>query len=136
MTRPAAPSLQERSALGRALRIGLSFGAVAVYITVVGLLPSLDARWIVVGVVSLGDATLIAIGLGAGAAIAARRRSPEFWPLALPSLLSGGIAGGLLALLALAMQVFDLRQIFIALSPALLKTLNFGLGAPLGPASS
>ena len=135
MTRPAAPSrLQERSALGQALRIGLSFGAVAVYITVVGLLPSLDARWIVVGVVSLGDATLIAIGLGAGAAIAARRRSSEFWPLALPSLLSGGIAGGLLALLALAMQVFDLRQIFIALSPALLKTLNFGLGAPLGPA--
>ena len=32
------------------------------------------------------------------------------------------------------MQVLPLRQIFIALSPALLKTLTFGLGAPLGGA--
>jgi len=131
--RPAARSrLQERSALRRSLRIGLIFGAVAVYITVVGLLPSLDARWIVVGVVSLGDAALIAIGLGAGAAIAGRRWSPDFWPLALPSFFAGSVAGGLLALLALAMRVFDLRPIFITLSPALLKVLTFGLGAPVG----
>lgn len=132
-TRPTGRSrLQERSPLRRSLRIGLIFGAVAVYITVVGLLPSLDARWIVVGVVSLGDAALIAIGLGAGAAIAARRRSPDFWPLALPSFFAGGVAGVLLALLALAMRVLDLRPIFIALSPALLKALTFGLGVPLG----
>ncbi len=125
---------QESSPTRRALGIGLIFGAIGVYITVVGILPLLDARWIVVGVVSLGDAVLITIGLGAGVAIATRRTSSELRPLLLPSLLAGGVAGGLLALLTLAMQLIDLRQIFIVLSPTVLRTLTFGLGAPLGQA--
>jgi branched-chain amino acid transport system permease protein len=124
----------ERSPVRRALGVGLVFGVVAVYLAVVGILPLIDARWIVVGVVSLGDAALIAIGLGAGAAIAARGGPSGFWPLVLPSLIAGAVAGGLLALLALAMQVVNLRPIFIALSPALFKTLTFGLGASLGAA--
>ncbi|MBV9569486.1 MAG: branched-chain amino acid ABC transporter permease, partial [Hyphomicrobiales bacterium] len=127
----------EPSPLNRALRLGLVFGAIAVYVAVVGILPLMDARWIVVDVVSLGDAALIAIGLGAGAAVAARR-SPEgaqgFSSLAMPALLAGAVAGGLLALLAIAMSVLDLRPIFIALSPVLLETLTFGLGVPLGSA--
>ena len=125
---------QERSIFARALDIGLIFGVVAVYITVVGILPLISARWIVVGVLSLGHATLIALGLGAGAAVAARRTSPQFWPLALPSLLAGAVAGGLLALLTLAMQFVNLRPIFIALSPAVQKALTFGLGVLAGPA--
>ena len=125
---------QERSIFARALDIGLIFGVVAVYITVVGILPLISARWIVVGVLSLGHATLIALGLGAGAAVAARRTTSQFWPLALPSLLAGAVAGGLLALLTLAMQFVNLRPIFIALSPAVQKALTFGLGVPAGPA--
>jgi branched-chain amino acid transport system permease protein len=124
----------ERSPFRRALGVGLVLGAVAVYGATVGILPLMDARWIIVNVVSLGDAALIAIGFGAGAAVAARNRSSGFWPLVPPSLLAGGVAGALLALLALAMQALPLRQIFIALSPALLRTLTFGLGAPLGGA--
>lgn len=133
MVGPAAQARrQEPSPLGRALRIGLIFGALAVYLTVVGILPLIDARWIVVNVASLGDAALIAIGLGAGAAIARRRTSVELRPLVLQSFLAGAVAGGLLAVLAWAMQILDLRQIFIALSPATFKLLTFGLGGPLG----
>ncbi|HEY3621361.1 MAG TPA: branched-chain amino acid ABC transporter permease [Roseiarcus sp.] len=124
----------KHSPFRRALGIGLILGVVAVYGATVGILPLMDARWVIVDVVSLGDAALIAIGLSAGAAVAARTRASEFWPLAPPSLVAGSVAGGLLALLALAMQAFRLRQIFIALSPDLLKTLTFGLGAPLGGA--
>jgi branched-chain amino acid transport system permease protein len=123
---------REPSPLRRALGVGLVLGAVAVYGATVGILQLMDARWIIVNVVSLGDAALIAIGLGAGAMVAAPSNSPEFRALAPPSLLAGGVAGGLLALLAFAMQVLPLRRIFIALSPALLKMLTFGLGAPLG----
>jgi branched-chain amino acid transport system permease protein len=123
-----------RSPFGRALGVGLVLGVVAVYGAIVGILPLLDARWVIVDVVSLGDAALIAIGLAAGAAVAAGKSSSEFWPLAPPSLLAGGVAGALLALLALAMQDLPLRQIFIALSPALLHALTFGLRAPLGGA--
>jgi branched-chain amino acid transport system permease protein len=126
----AAP--QERSPFRRALRVGLIFGGVAVYGATVGVLPLMDGRWIIVNVLSLGDAALIAVGLGAGAAIAARSDGSEIRLLAPSSLLAGGVAGALLALLALAMQALPLRQIFIALSPALLKTLTFGLGALLG----
>ena len=122
----------KHSPFRRALGIGLILGVVAVYGAIVGILPLMDARWVIVDVVSLGDAALIAIGLSAGAVVARRTRSSEFWPLAPPSLVAGGVAGGLLALLALAMQAFPLRQIFIALSPSLLKSLTFGVGAPLG----
>jgi branched-chain amino acid transport system permease protein len=124
---------QEGSLFARALNIGLVFGVMAVYITVVGILPLINARWIVVGVVSLGHAALIAIGLGAGAAVAVRRKSAEFRSLALSSFLAGGVAGGLLALLTMAMRFLDLRPIFIALSPPVQKTLTFGLGVPTGP---
>jgi branched-chain amino acid transport system permease protein len=127
-------SPRERSPVRRALGVGLVLGAVAVYCAIVGILPLMDARWVVVNVVSLGDAALIAIGLSAGAVVAARRTTSAFWPLAFLSLLAGGIAGALLALLALGMQLLPLRQIFIALSPAVLKSLTFGLGAPVGGA--
>ena len=124
---------RERSLVAKALNIGLVFGVVAVYITIVGILPMFNARWIVVGVVSLGHAVLIAIGLGAGATVAVRRGASEFWRLGMESILAGAVAGGLLALLVLAMQFLDLRSIFIALSPAARKTLTFGLGVPAGP---
>ena len=124
---------RERTPIRRALGVGLALGAVAVYCVIVGLLPLMDARWIIVNVVSLGHAVLIAIALAAGAAVATRTTS-TFGPIVFPSLLAGAVAGALLALLALAMQALPLRQIFIALSPAVLKSLTFGLGAPTGGA--
>ena len=131
-TAPCSPRV--RAPYRRALGVGLALGLVAVYCATVGILPLMDGRWIIVNVVSLGDAVLIAIGLSAGAAVAAPRASSEFWPLVAPSLLAGGVAGAVLALLALAMQTLPLRHIFIALSPDQLKALTFGLGAPLGGA--
>ena len=125
---------RDRLPLRGALGVGLVLGVVAVYGATVGILPLMDARWVIVDVVSLGDAALIAIGLGAGAALAARTPAAKFWPLAPSCLLAGAVAGGLLAFLALAMQTLPLRRIFIALSPDLLKTLTFGLGAALGGA--
>ncbi|HTS92863.1 MAG TPA: branched-chain amino acid ABC transporter permease, partial [Stellaceae bacterium] len=121
-----------RALLRDAVRIGLVFGAVAVYIAVVGIQPMFDRRWIVVDVVSLGQAALIAIALGAGAATVLRSPPPKPLPAAAAGLVAGAAAGFLLALLALGMQTLPLRQIFIALSPILSRTLTFGLGAPLG----
>jgi len=126
---------RERSLFRRALGVGLALGAVAVYGATVGILPLMDARWVIVDVVSLGDTALIAIGLSAGAAVATPRTASKFWPLVPPSLLAGGVAGAVLALLTLAMQALPLRRIFIALSPDQLKALTFGLGAPLGGAA-
>jgi branched-chain amino acid transport system permease protein len=123
---------RERSPLRHAVTLGLIFGTLAVYLAIVGILPMIDARWIIVDVVSLGDATLIAIGLGAGIATARATKPQRLPPLFLHALVAGAIAGGLMALLAIAMQLFDLRVVFIALSAALFETLTFGLGLPLG----
>jgi branched-chain amino acid transport system permease protein len=126
---------RERSPFRRALGVGLALGAIAVYGATVGILPLMNARWVIVDVVSLDYAALIAIGLSAGAAVATPRAASKFGPLVPPSLLAGGVAGAVLALLTLAMQTLPLRHIFIALSPDQLKALTFGLGAPRGGAA-
>ncbi|MBV8444263.1 MAG: hypothetical protein JO312_27525, partial [Hyphomicrobiales bacterium] len=131
-TTPGGGVPKRRVPLSDALMLGLACGAVAVYIAIVGILPTFDARWIVVGVVSFGQGALIAIALGAGWATALRAASLKPLTAALAGLVAGGVAGVLLALLALAMQMLPLRRIFIALSPILLRTLTFGLGAPVG----
>ena len=126
---------QERSPFARALDIGLIFGVVAVYITVVGILPLISARWIVVGVLSLGHAALIALGLGAGAAVAARRTPPSSGRSLCASLLAGARRGRPPRIAdAGDARSSTLRPIFIALSPAVQKALTFGLGVPAGPA--
>jgi branched-chain amino acid transport system permease protein len=131
--RSLRPRRRPPSSFRYAISTGVIFGVIAVYMAVVGILPLIGARWIVVDVLSMADGALIAIGLGAGAAVAKQQRSSRFLGLVLPSLLAGSIAGGLLGLLAIAMQAIDLRSIFIALSPTLLRTLTLGLGVPLGP---
>ena len=72
-------SRRGRSPFRRALGVGLALGVVAVYGAIVGILPLMDTRWVIVDVVSLGDASLIAIGLSAGAVVAAPRTSSRFW---------------------------------------------------------
>ena len=59
----------------RAALIGLLFGAGAVHLSIVGVLLMLHQRWIVVDTLSLGQATLVTIGLGAGAMAASRTKA-------------------------------------------------------------
>jgi branched-chain amino acid transport system permease protein len=82
----------------------------------------LHQRAIIVGVLSLGHATLLACGLGAG--LATRRLGA--------GLLAGAIAGAVLALLPIVMTLVSLRYMFIALSPQLFQMLTFRLGMPNG----
>ncbi len=51
----------------RAMLIGLAFGAGAVHIAIVGVLLMLHQRWIVIDVLTLGQAALFMIAGGAGA---------------------------------------------------------------------
>ncbi|MGE5203461.1 MAG: branched-chain amino acid ABC transporter permease [Acidobacteriota bacterium] len=107
--------------------MGFSLGAVGVYLAAVGILVMIHGRAIIVDVLTMGQAALLAIGLAAGAAIARRERSLPAGHMVLHSALAGGIAGAMVGLLVLVMAIFDLRDIFIALSPALLEMLTVGL---------
>jgi branched-chain amino acid transport system permease protein len=128
----SAVQKKQPSPVRRAVRIGIVFGVIAVYLAVVGLLLMIHGRSIVVDVLSLGHATLIAIGLGAGIAIAPGVTGRVTGPIVAQSLIAGAIAGGFLAVLVVAMQILDLRSIFISLPPALSEMLTFGLDLPLG----
>ena len=118
------------SATRHTILTGLLFGAIGVYLAAVGLLLMLHQRPIIVGAISLGHTTLLALGLAAGL-VAARGTDPL--PVRLMrGLLSGAIAGGLLALLAIVMAAVPLRWMFISLSPKLLRMLTFTSGLPRG----
>ncbi len=110
--------------------IGLIFGIIALHLAVVGLLPMLNQRWIIVGALSLGHGTLLAVGLGAGAFTA--RHQVQQLATVLRAGLAGAIASAPLAVLATVMLHVNLRWMFIALSPDLLHMLTFGLPASPG----
>jgi branched-chain amino acid transport system permease protein len=116
--------------LRSSISIGVIFGIIALHLAVVGLLPMLNQRWIIVGVLSLGHGTLLAIGLGAGASAA--RHQAQRLATVLRAGLAGAVAAVPLAVLATVMLHVNLRWMFIALSPDLLHMLTFGLAASRG----
>jgi branched-chain amino acid transport system permease protein len=98
---------------------GLLFGVVGLHLAVVGVLLMLHQRWIVVGTISLGQAVLVLLAVGAGVTAA-------------PGVVAGAAAGVPLALLLVAMNSVRLQSIFIALSHDLSAMLSFGLGVSAG----
>jgi branched-chain amino acid transport system permease protein len=129
---------EHRPAALRAVLIGLVFGAIAVHLAIVGVLLMIHQRWIVIDTLSLGQATLVTIGLGAGAMAATRvaRQGGAFGGGAVGHLLIGAIAGAAcgvpIVVLAVLMVLLPLQSIFIALSPDLLDMLTLGQGIELG----
>ncbi|HXP73151.1 MAG TPA: branched-chain amino acid ABC transporter permease [Stellaceae bacterium] len=119
-----------RSPFHRAMVTGLVFGIIAVYLAVVGILPMIHERAIIVDLLTMAQTALLAIGLGAGAYLARGERHHSIATIVLNGLIAGAVAGGLLALLVVAMNSIDLRSIFISLSPATsdMLTLELGLG--------
>ncbi|MGA9868438.1 MAG: hypothetical protein WBQ75_18585 [Acetobacteraceae bacterium] len=103
---------------------GLLFGVIGVYLAAVGVLLMLHNRWIVIGTLSLGQATLVLLGIGAGITAVPRGAIGErLAGGAVAGLITGALVAALTALIALV----PLRSIFIALSPDLLAMLTVGL---------
>ncbi len=116
----------------RAVRVALIFGVIGVYLAMVGLLLMLNNRAIIVDTISLGQAVMILVGVGAGLMAVPSAFSTHIKVQAAFGLLAGAIAGGMVALLTVIMSVMG-PSIFIALSPALFQMLTFELGMQFGP---
>jgi branched-chain amino acid transport system permease protein len=114
--------------LRRLLRVGGLGSLVALYVCLVGLVPVFHARPLVVGIVSLGQLSLL-VAFGATGFAAARpylsssRSSMLLWGAA-----AGAFAGVLPALLVLLGSVVDVRSVFLNASPDLYRELTLGLG--------
>jgi branched-chain amino acid transport system permease protein len=110
---------------------GLLFGAGGFHLAAVGLLLMLHQRWIVVGTISLGQAAMILLAIGAGVfALPADARVDKSARL-LAGLVAGVGASLPLAALAFAMILVPLQPMFIALSHNLFDMLT--LGFPVAP---
>ena len=124
----------------KSIRLGLIAGLILVLISAMGLVESFDDRMLIDPILSLGYVLLFLVPLLVGH-IAGRlppvlegMQAPEHRPRdVLGGLVSGTVASILLALLVIATPVFNLRTLFINLSPTLvgLLTLNQGLASGL-----
>jgi branched-chain amino acid transport system permease protein len=121
-----------RTPLVHALRVGLIFGVIGIYLAMVGLLLMLHQRAIIVHTISLGHATLLLVGISAGVMAVPARFKLQIGPQMGLGLLAGAITGIMVALLTAIISAVKLQYIFIALSPALLRMLTLGDGMPDG----
>ncbi len=110
-----------------ALTRGLLFGVGGVYLAAVGVLLMLHNRWIVIGTLSLGQAVLMLLGLGAGITALPRGSHGGAGARLAAGALAGLAAAIPLAALAALIAFMPLRSIFIALSSDLLALLTTGL---------
>jgi len=115
-----------------AISRGLMFGAGGLHLAVVGVLLMLHQRWIVLDTISLGQAVLLLLAVGAG--VMAMQSHPQarvadrLWL----GLVAGAAASLPLSALAMAMNFVRLQPIFIALSHDLSDMLTLRLGLALG----
>lgn len=117
-----------RPPLERTLLTGLTCGGVAVFFAVVGILELFDKRWIIADELTLGQTVLLIVGLSSGIYVAFRTTARTLPAIIAQGLGAGAIAGACVALLVVVMSYVQLRFIFVALSPALLKILSLDLG--------
>jgi branched-chain amino acid transport system permease protein len=113
----------------RVVRIGLIGAVVAVFLCLVGIVPSFHERFLIEDVISLGQTALVLAMLGTGwAATGAAKRGGVAAVVA--AAVAGALAGaGLLALVIVGTAV-DLRAIFLPASPQMYEILSYGMGTP------
>lgn len=108
------------------LRVGLLFGILAVFLSLVGLVEALHARWVVDGWLSLGQTLLLILGLAAGYRA---RRGASGGRAVLAGAGSGALAGAVVAGFLLLGAAVNLRSMFVNASPTLYEILSFGRSA-------
>lgn len=146
-----------RDHLQRSLKMGFYGGTMALFVSVIGMVETLNRRQVIHDLISVGHTLLVIAALGAGFLAAKQvqtpsnpsgqevRRAPG--PLALGNgILAGLVVGGMLAMLVVAASLVNLRRVLVNVSPPLIELLTLGqdtgrgvllllaLGAALGAA--
>jgi branched-chain amino acid transport system permease protein len=116
----------------QAIQAGLLGGAIAVLLSLVGMVVAFSGRWIINNVFTMGQVIfLLPIVLMTYSVI--RRTTPQTNRTVILTGLIAGLAGGaVLALLLIVGSVVDLQAMFINASTALYRVLTFGKDLALG----
>jgi branched-chain amino acid transport system permease protein len=117
-----------------ALSAGLIGGGVCVFISLVGMVETFGERFLIIGVVTMGE-VLMLVPMAVFAYFAARSTEGMPWYRRLASGGLVGLTGGaMLALLALVSSLVNVRAMFVNASPALIQIIYFGQPPALGSA--
>ncbi|MFN8520822.1 MAG: hypothetical protein U0667_15820 [Chloroflexota bacterium] len=112
-----------------AVQVGLAGGVMGIYLCLVGIVPTFDARPLIKDVVTLGQAALLITFFGAGLATAIRWRGQPRPAVSIGAgVLAGLIPGAMLSALVLLGSVVNLRAVFLNASPDLWNVLTNGMG--------
>ena len=116
---------RERSAPYRTVMAGVTFGGVAVFASFIGILTMFGQREIIDETLSLAHLVLAMSAFFAGLWVTHTSSKAGPGARVAQALGAGAVAGVLIALLALSIQLFNLRRVFIALRKDLLDILTF-----------
>ncbi len=122
-----APAKMESSIWQSVLRIGLLWGTVVVYLSLVGMVETFAKREIISGVISLGHTLLLLTGLGAGYQAARRRADSTVFTVG-RGILAGLTVGVVISAFVVLGNRINLRAVFISASPGLFSVLSFDRG--------
>ncbi|HSH21912.1 MAG TPA: hypothetical protein VK992_04730, partial [Candidatus Caenarcaniphilales bacterium] len=111
-----------------AVFVGLAGGVVAIYLSLVGIVPTFDQRPLVSGVVSLGQAFILGTMILSGY-VAARGARARPLQSVLAGALAGLLTGVVLSLMIIVARAADLRSMFVHASDRLYDVLTLGQGA-------
>jgi branched-chain amino acid transport system permease protein len=122
----------------RALRLGFSGGAAMVLVAATGIVATFQERMVIDPILPLGLMFLYVVALAFGWMAGQPPQTLEgFAPARVggrnfaAGTLAGGLAGLCVGVLVILMSVFDLRGVFVELSPALQSILTFDLAVPV-----
>jgi branched-chain amino acid transport system permease protein len=112
---------------GKTIRVALLGSAVAVFLCLVGIVPTFHARPLILDVISLGQTALVLAFLGTGW-VAAGTSGRGGVPAVAAAGVVGLVTGLGVTVLVLVGSVVDLRAVFLPASPEMYNILTFGLG--------
>ena len=122
----------------RMLRWGMIAGGVMTFTAAVGMLEAFEDRLLIYPVLSLGYLLLLWFVPVAGyqstsvAVLEGMEAPPKGLHNAMAGAVTGLVGGVVLALFAIVINAFDLRDVFVPFSPKLVGLLTYGLGVPEG----
>src|SRR6188508_1239815 len=125
-----APSMAAAGPVANWRRIGRITGIgaiVALYLCLVGIVVVFDTRDLIVGIISLGEATLVVTWLVTGY-LAAEYAGRGAVSRIVAGLLGGAGVGAALSALVLVGSVINLRAVLLQASPELYSLLTLGMG--------
>lgn len=110
-------------------RLGGISAIVAVYLSIVGIVPVFHARPLVEDLISVGQACLVGLAMGTGF-LAARRVHGDAGQALLGGVMAAAVTGLVLSALVAIGSVINLRAVLLNASDDLYRVLTLGLGSP------